>query len=74
MDTLKLKAVLFKSKTYKDGSHPIMIRVTQNRKVIYKSVGYSAQPNAWDEDAQRVYEKKPQVTKRQQGQLNPSTV
>lgn len=71
MDT-KIRAVLYTGKTYKDGSHPIMIRITQNRKRIYKAVGYSVLPDAWDDDTQQVYEKKPVISKRQEGQLNPS--
>lgn len=69
MDT-KIRAVLYTGKTYKDGSHPIMIRITQNRKRIYKSVGHSVSPDAWDDDIQQVYEKKPSITKRQEGLLN----
>ena len=72
MDTPKIKAVLYTSKTYKDGSHPIMIRLTQNRKLLYTAVGHAVHKIAWDEDSQRVYEKQPKITKRQEGQLNPS--
>lgn len=71
MDTPKVRAVLFKSKTYKDGSHPIMIRLTQNRKLLYTAVGHAVHADAWDEDTQRVYEKQPKITKRQEAQLNP---
>jgi len=71
MDT-KIRAVLYTGKTYKDGSHPIMIRLTQNRKRIYKAVGYSVLPDAWDDDIQQVYEKKPVLTKRQEAQLSPA--
>lgn len=71
MDAPKIKAVLFTSKTYKDGTLPIMIRLTQNRKLLYTSVGHAVPADAWDEDAQRVYEKQPKITKRQEGQLNP---
>lgn len=70
MNTPKIKAVLFTSKTYKDGSHPIMIRITQNRKLLYKSVGHAVVPDAWDEENHCVYEKAPKITKRQEGQLN----
>src|SRR5438045_1438420 len=72
MDTTKIRAMLFTGKTYKDGSHPIMIRITQNRKRIYKAVGHSVVTDAWDDDTQQVYEKKPAITKRQEGQLSPS--
>jgi hypothetical protein len=34
MEAPKIKAVLYTSKTYKDGAHPIMIRLTQNRKLL----------------------------------------
>lgn len=72
MDTTKIRAVLFTGKTYKDGSHPIMIRITQNRKRIYKAVGYSVVVDAWDDDTQQVYEKKPSISKRQETQLSPA--
>ena len=74
MSLPKIKAVLYRNKTYKDGTHPIMIRITQDRKTSYQSVGYSVVPEAWDEQAQRVFEKKPQITKGQEGQLKPETV
>ncbi len=74
MEAPKIKAILYSTKTYKDGSHPIMIRITQNRKRIYKTVGYSVVPDAWDEDNSQVYEKKPQISKRQEGQLNPHQI
>ena len=69
MDT-KIKAVLYTGKTYKDGSHPIMIRITQNRKRIYKAVGHSVVPDAWNDENHCVYEKYPKITKRQEGELN----
>lgn len=70
MSLPKLKPVLYRNKKYKDGSHPIMIRITQDRKASYVSVGYSAPEYAWDEELSQVYEKKPQISKRQEGQLN----
>jgi len=72
MDLPKVKAVLFTGKKYKDGKHPILIRITQNRKHTYKSTGFAISPEAWDNDNSQVYEKKPQVTKRQVGQVNSS--
>ncbi len=71
MELPKVKAVLFTGKKYKDGTHPILIRVTKDRKHTYKSVGHSIVPEAWDNESRRVYEKKPQVTKRQEEQLTP---
>lgn len=67
---LKIKAVLFKGKIYADGTHPILIRVTNNRRHTYKAVGYSIKDYAWDEENHLVYEKKPIITKRQEGQLS----
>src|SRR5580658_9487441 len=69
MDLPKVKAILFTGKTYSNGTHPVMIRVTQNRKRIYKAAGFSIPPDAWDIENSRVYEKKPIITKRQEGQL-----
>ena len=40
--------VCYKQKTLKNGEHPLMIRVTKNRKVKYKSIGLSVHPNHWD--------------------------
>ena len=74
MSLPKIKAVLYTNKTYKDGTHPIMIRITQNRKTTYQSVGYSVAPQSWDEQARRVFEKKPTVNKGQEGQLKPETL
>lgn len=71
MSTPKIKPVLYKSKTYKDGSHPIMIRITQDRKLLYKAVGHAVVPDAWDEENCCVYEKDPKISKRQEGQFKP---
>jgi len=40
--------VCYKQKTLKNGEHPLMIRVTKNRKVKYKSLGISVYPDHWD--------------------------
>lgn len=74
MELPKIKVVLFTSKTLKDGTHPIMVRITHNRKHTYKSVGYSVHINAWDEDNHRVHDKKPLITKRQEGQLSEAKI
>lgn len=69
MNLPKVKAILYTAKTYNDGTHPIMIRITHNRERIYKSVGHSVIVESWDEDRGQVWEKKPTITKRQEGQL-----
>ncbi|HLO70052.1 MAG TPA: site-specific integrase [Flavipsychrobacter sp.] len=74
MSSIKIKAVLFTSKKLKDNTHPILIRITHDRKSIYKSIGYSAPIEAWDSENSRVFEKKPQISKRQEGQLNSEKI
>jgi integrase/recombinase XerD len=64
MELPKVTAVLFSGKRYKDGTHPIFIRITHNRKHTYKKTGFSVPSEAWDPDTRRVYEKKPQVSKK----------
>lgn len=65
-----VKAILLTSRTYADGTHPIMIRITKDRKRMYKSIGYSVLPENWDFENDCCYEKKPSITKRQEGLLN----
>lgn len=44
----KLKVVLFASKKLKNGEHPIMFRITKDRKSKYLATGYSAKTTHWD--------------------------
>jgi len=46
----RLKLVLFKSKEYNDGSHPIMIRLTHKSKLKYIYTGHTATPKEWNYD------------------------
>jgi len=43
-----VKIICFKSKTLKNGEHPLMIRVCKDRKVKYQSLGISIHPDNWD--------------------------
>ncbi|NDW08227.1 site-specific integrase [Dysgonomonas sp. 520] len=43
-----VNAVLFKSKTLSNGAHPLMIRICQNNKKKYKSLGISIHAQYWD--------------------------
>ena len=70
MNLPKVKAILFKAKTYSDGTHPILIRLTLKRVRLYKSVGFSVPSESWDDDKGLVWEKRPIISKRQEGQLN----
>ena len=45
----KLKLVLYSSKTLSNGQHPIMFRITKERKCKYIATGFSAKTNQWDE-------------------------
>lgn len=65
-----VKPILYISKVYSDGTHPIMVRITKNRKRVYKAIGYSVLQENWDFENDCCYEKKPAISKRQEGQLN----
>src|ERR1022692_2408424 len=64
MKEIKLKPVLFLSKTYADGTHPILIRITGNRKVQYEGLGYSVPFEAWNPLEQRVFQSRPKATEK----------
>lgn len=55
-----LKIVLYESNTLKDGTHPIMIRVTFERKSKYKPTGFYANKDDWD--GQQVKQSRPNAT------------
>ena len=44
-----VKVVLFTSKTLSSGEHPVMLRLTKDRKSRYLSVGFSTTKELWDE-------------------------
>lgn len=44
------KVVLFASKTLKDGEHPIMLRLIQDRKIKYVYLHATCHPDLWDEE------------------------
>lgn len=44
--------ILYKSKTLKNGEHPLMVRVTQNRRAKYYSLGISCDPKYWNFEKQ----------------------
>ena len=51
--SLSFKVVLYRHKTYKDGTHPVMLQVMENRKAKRLSLGYSCKPDQWDESKSR---------------------
>ncbi|MCG8321552.1 MAG: Arm DNA-binding domain-containing protein [Cytophagales bacterium] len=51
--TAKSKIVLYTSKTLKDGSHPVVLRITYDRKRKYYTLGVTGSPDRWNRDAGR---------------------
>lgn len=43
-----VNVLFYKSKTLSDGSHPLMICISKDRKRKYRSLGISIQPQYWD--------------------------
>ncbi len=43
-----IKPVLFTSKTLSNGEHPVMLRITKDRKPTYMSVGFSCSKEHWN--------------------------
>jgi tRNA nucleotidyltransferase/poly(A) polymerase len=67
MAELKIRAVLY-PRIYSDGSQPILIRITQNRKSSYISVGHSIPSGAWNE--KEVWEHKPSISEKEKKSLS----
>lgn len=49
-----VKIVYFTSKTLADGSHPFVVRITKNRKQVYRYTGLSLLPKYWNADKKEV--------------------
>ena len=45
---ISAKVILFKYKTLKDGTHPIVLQLIKDRKRKIVSLGYTATPHQWD--------------------------
>jgi len=56
MSTPKIAIVHYTYKKYADGTSPVMIRITANRKSRYMATGYSVKTENWDEDNNRLLE------------------
>ena len=63
--SVKVKPVLFTSKTYKDGKHPILIRLTQGKALCYIGTGYSALVSNWNQDESSLWESRPRISAKQ---------
>jgi integrase len=49
-----VKVVYYTHKTLADGSHPFMVRITKNRKPVYRATGLSLHPKYWNEDKKEI--------------------
>ena len=49
-----VKVVYHPGKTLADGSHPFLVRITKNRKQLYRSTGLSLLPKYWNADKYEV--------------------
>lgn len=47
------KIILYKSKTYKNGFHPVMLQASCNGRIKRVSLDFQAVPKEWDDDKQR---------------------
>ena len=45
-----ISVICFKSKTLANGEHPLMLRITKDRKRTMKSLGITVHPDNWDFD------------------------
>lgn len=57
-----VKVFLRKTK-YKDGTYPLVLRITKQRKSSYVHLGHSILPKDWDEDMERVRKSHPNSTR-----------
>lgn len=62
MSAPKIAIVYYTYKTYSDGTHPIMIRITANRKAKYIATGYSVKNENWDEENNCLYVSRTKTT------------
>ncbi len=46
--SIKVSVVCFKSKVLTNGENPLMLRITENKKRVMKSLGISVNPKFWD--------------------------
>jgi integrase len=59
-DAISVAIILYKSKLLANGEHPLMIRITKNRKRSYAALGISCSLDLWDEKKNAPTKKHPQ--------------
>ncbi len=68
----KVKVLLRTDKILSDGTLPIWVRITHNRKSSYIATGYSCQEVEWNPGASRMHETRPRITSNDKEDLNPT--
>jgi len=63
MKPAKIYAFLF-PQPYSNGNYPVYIKIYQNRKANYISIGHSIPAEAWNPEKAEVWESKPSLTKK----------
>lgn len=58
---MKAKVILYKSKKLKNGTSPLMLRITKNRVRKYISIGYSVNEADWNSKAERAKGRSPKA-------------
>ena len=46
--SVKVSVICFKSKVLANGEHPIVLRITENKKGVTKSLGISVKAQHWN--------------------------
>lgn len=55
--------IVLRQKESKDGTYPLAIRITKDRKSSFIHLGYKVKPEEWDEEKQRVKKSHPNSTR-----------
>ncbi len=65
-----VKAIIRLDKALSNSTYPIWIRITNNRKSSYISLGYSCLEEEWNYSGSRLWESKPRITEKEKERLN----
>lgn len=71
---IKVKAILRLDKPLSNDAFPIWIRITNNRKSRYISLGYSCLEEEWDSSSSKLWESKPRITDKEKAKLNSNEI
>jgi len=73
MKSAKFKALLF-PKPYSNGDYPIYIRIYQNGKSNYVSIGHSIPEEAWNPEIAEAWESMPSLTRKEKASLSKEEI